>query len=82
MFYDLNVEYNPALFTTKDGGLPRTLSFLAECEYQSPSVSRSDCSNRSAVGYNVVALNHTMAGKLPADLVRRYLNLLYTPDSR
>jgi ribonuclease P/MRP protein subunit RPP1 len=62
MFYDLNVSW-----TRNDPDLQTTLAFLVECRM---SHSTSTCAAANlAVGYNVVALNHTISGKLPADLV-------------
>lgn len=39
MFYDLNVEHNASRAATPDGELPKTLSFLAECEHLSVTAS-------------------------------------------
>lgn len=63
MFYDLNVSW-----TRNDSELQRTLAFLAECK-SVPHHSQPAQLLNLAVGYNVVALNHTISGKLPADLV-------------
>ncbi|KAI4744347.1 ribonuclease P protein subunit p30 [Aureobasidium sp. EXF-12298] len=60
MFYDLNVDYNPS---TSDADLSKTLAFLSECErigFFNPA--------RLDLGYNVIALNHTISGRLPSDL--------------
>ncbi|KAK4981294.1 RNA-binding RNA processing protein rpp1 [Elasticomyces elasticus] len=57
-FYDLNVPWS-----TPNSELPRTLSFLAESYLIEPNADADVC----AVGYNVVALNFTITGKLPTN---------------
>lgn len=72
MFYDLNVACDPRALN-KDGDLARTLSFLAErkpLHYPFADLTAvNPPTDMHTVGYNVVALNHTITGKLPADLV-------------
>jgi ribonuclease P/MRP protein subunit RPP1 len=66
MFYDLNVDYNPS---TSDADLSKTLAFLSECMLIQLYPARLSYANLKSVGYNVIALNHTISGRLPSDLV-------------
>ncbi|MCJ1402614.1 hypothetical protein MMC11_005834 [Xylographa trunciseda] len=68
MFYDLNVPY-----TTNHSELQRTLAFLAE--RTAPLLPHNpqphiQIANQPppTVGYNTIALSHTITGKLPTDL--------------
>lgn len=81
MYYDLNLPW-----IANEVELQRTLIFLAECMlFSFPMVLTR------IVGYNVVALNHTITGKLPVNLVsflpRRlkahiYSNVQFLPSYR
>ena len=64
MYYDLNVPY----ISDKDQ-LQKTLAFLEEREFSLGLVNNHDKLIIHLVGYNVVALNHIISGKLPAELV-------------
>ena len=61
MFYDLNVPWTP-----NNPELQRTLAFLAERLFFPPL--HETITDPLLVGYNVVALNHTLPPKLPSDL--------------
>jgi hypothetical protein len=62
MYYDLNVPW-----TTNTAEIQNRLSFLAECAFT--ICSRSLLTSES-VGYNVVAISHTLPLPAPTDLVR------------
>lgn len=63
MYYDLNVPY-----VTNQAELQRTLAFLADCksEMSGTTFNRADM---PSVGYNTIALEHTINGKIPAEIV-------------
>lgn len=62
MYYDLNVPY-----TANQGELQRTLAFLAERESHFSKVSPRLLTR--AVGYDTVALDHTITDKVPANII-------------
>ena len=78
MYYDLNVPY-----VTNQAELERTLAFLAARELHIHWISCLTHTEVLSVGYNTVVLEHTINGKVPAQIVNEIANPLpfTTPPS-